>query len=549
MTVDILSKLNTNGSGLNLRELTTTLVAAEIDPLKARQTARSETAELSISALGQVRSQFAALNGAVATLRENPVLAAKSGNAGVGVTITDPGKIANSVTSIEVGQLAKRQVLEFGGFASADALVGAGSLQVEVGVWFEDVNGDPAFALNPASTVNTLNIPEGVTLGMLAETLDALPGVSARVLDKGDGTFSLGVVSEPGAGSGLRFTVAETAAGLAAFDTTTTNATRQIQAAQDAVLLVDGITISRPDNVIDDLIPGATLDITAPEGTATTISFARDIETARLNMQALVEQVNITRKLLNDLSARGAGETTAGALAGDRLIEKLKADLTSLLAAPISGFGASAKRLSDFGVATNRDGSLRLDKLRFETAFASDPAAFDSVFADRLASGTPGVEVTGQLRAGAKGGNLAFVQDIATGQATLNGEAMLGLSLPDGRRQYLLFGGEYAGLTVTVPADVETSELRYGKSFLTSLETMLDAALSGGANSLSEREDQLTSRVTEAADEITALDARATLLERRYLLRFTAMETAIAGLKSTGNYLTNLVAQWNKDSG
>jgi hypothetical protein len=31
-------------------------------------------------------------------------------------------------------------------------------------------------------------------------------------------------------------------------------------------------------------------------------------------------------------------------------------------------------------------------------------------------------------------------------------------------------------------------------------------------------------------------------------MRFTAMETAIAGLKSTGNYLTNLVAQWNKDS-
>ena len=37
------------------------------------------------------------------------------------------------------------------------------------------------------------------------------------------------------------------------------------------------------------------------------------------------------------------------------------------------------------------------------------------------------------------------------------------------------------------------------------------------------------------------------MLEKRYLSRFTAMETAIAGLKSTGNYLTNLVAQWNKD--
>lgn len=549
MTVDILSKLNTNGSGLNLRELTSTLVAAEIEPLKARQTSRSEAAQLSISALGQVRSQFGALNSAVATLRENPVLAAKSGNAGVGVTITDPGKIANSVTSIEVEQLATRQVLEFGGYTSADALVGAGSLQVEVGVWFEDVNGDPAFALNPASTVNTLNIPAGVTLSMLAETLNALPGMAARVLDKGDGTFSLGIVSEPGAGSALRFTVAQTVPGLSAFDTTTTNAARQIQAAQDAVLLVDGIAVSRPSNVIDDLIPGATLDITAPAGTVTTVSFTRDIETAKLNMQALVEQVNNTRKLLTELSARGAGETTAGALAGDRLIEKLKTDLTNLLAAPINGFGASAKRLSDFGVATNRDGSLRLDNLRFEKAFDADPAAFDMVFADRLSASAAGVEVTGTLGASARGGNLAFVHNTTTGEATLNGESMLGLSLPDGRRQYLLFGGDYAGMTVTVPADLEATEVSYGKSFLTSLETMLDAALSGGANSLGEREDQLTSRVTEATDELTALDTRATLLERRYLMRFTAMETAIAGLKSTGNYLTNLVAQWNKDSG
>ncbi|WRH62749.1 MAG: flagellar filament capping protein FliD [Fuscovulum sp.] len=548
MNVDILSSLNTNGSGLNLRELTASLVAAEIEPLKARQTSRSEAAQLSISALGQVRSQFGALNNAVATLRENPVLAAKSGNAGVGVTITDPSKIANSTTSIEVEQLATRQVLEFGGYTSADALVGAGSLQVEVGVWFEDVNGDPAFALNPATTVNTLNIPAGVTLSMLAETLDALPGMAARVLDKGDGTFSLGIVSEPGAGSALRFTVAETVAGLAAFDTTATNATRQIQAAQDAVLLVDGITVSRPSNVIDDLIPGATLDITAPAGTATTVSFTRDIETARLNMQALVEQVNNTRKLLTDLSARGAGETTAGALAGDRLIEKLKADLTGLLAAPISGFGASAKRLSDFGVATNRDGSLRLDNTRFEKAFEADPAGFDMVFSDRLSGSAPGVEVTGTLGAAARGGSLSFIRNATTGEATLNGESMLGLTLPDGRAQYLLFSGDYAGMTVTVPADLEATEVRYGKSFLTSLETMLDAALTRGANSLSEREDQLTSRVTEATDEITALDTRATLLERRYLQRFTAMETAIAGLKSTGNYLTNLVAQWNKDS-
>lgn len=548
MAVDVLTSLNKNGSGLNLRELSTTLATAETASRIKAQNGKVETAQLSISALGQVRSQLNELSAAVTVLRENPVLAAKSGNAGVGVTITDPSKISNTTMSVGVEQLATRQVLEFAGFTTRDALVGAGTMQIEIGAWYEDAGGNPAFAVNPESTVRTLDIPSGVTLEMLAETLDGLPGLSARVLDKGDGTFSLGVVSEPGAGSALRFTVNETVAGLGAFDTTATNETVQIQGAQDAVLSVDGIVVSRPTNTIDDLIPGAVLDITAPAGTETTISFSRDVETARVNMQALVEQLNLARKVLTDLSARGTADTTAGALAGDRLIEKLKTDLASLLSGPISGFGAGSKRLSDFGVATNRDGSLRLDAVRFEAAFTADPAAFDMVFSNRLSASTPGVEVSGTPGLNAKGGGYNFVRDAVTGEATLNGESMLGLSAGDARTQYILFSGEMAGLRVTVPDDLTSTEVRYGKSFLSSLETMLNTALSGGANSLNERESQLNGRVTEATDQITALEARTALIEKRYLSRFTAMETAIAGLKSTGAYLDNLVAQWNKSS-
>ena len=548
MAVDVLTSLNKNGSGLNLRELSTTLATAETASRIEAQNSKVETAQLSISALGQVRSQLNELSAAVTVLRENPVLAAKSGNAGVGVTITDPSKISNTTMSVGVEQLATRQVLEFAGFTTRDALVGAGTMQIEIGAWYEDAGGNPAFAVNPESTVRTLDIPSGVTLEMLAETLDGLPGLSARVLDKGDGTFSLGVVSEPGAGSALRFTVNETVAGLGAFDTTATNETVQIQGAQDAILSVDGIVVSRPTNTIDDLIPGAVLDITAPAGTETTISFSRDIETARVNMQALVEQLNLARKVLTDLSARGTADTTAGALAGDRLVEKLKTDLASLLSGPISGFGAGSKRLSDFGVATNRDGSLRLDAVRFEAAFTADPAAFDMVFSNRLSASTPGVEVSGKPGLNAKGGGYNFIRDAVTGEATLNGESMLGLSAGDARTQYILFSGEMAGLRVTVPDDLTSTEVRYGKSFLSSLETMLNTALSGGANSLNERESQLNGRVTEATDQITALEARTALIEKRYLSRFTAMETAIAGLKSTGAYLDNLVAQWNKSS-
>ena len=548
MAVDILSSLNKNGSGLNLKELSASLAAAEVTPRINTLTSKKDATELSLSAIGQIRSQFTSLTNSVNLLRQNSILSAKSSVSGVAVEITDQSKITDRTMSVGVEQLAKRQVLEFTGFTSADALVGAGTMQVEIGAWFEDDNGDPAFAVNPDTTVQTLTIPEGVTLTMLAETLDALPGMSARVLEKGDGTFSLGVVGEEGAGQGLRFTVAQTVAGLSAFDTTTTNEAQQIQAAQDALLTVDGISVTRSSNTITDLIDGATVTISATTSADGTLTFARDEDTAKLNMEALVEELNATRKLLNDLSAKAVGETEAGALAGDRLVEKLKNEFSKLLSQPIVGFGTSAKRLSDFGVATNRDGTLRLDTTRFEAAFEADAASFDMLFNDRMSSNVPGVTVGGTLGSAAKPGVYNFVRNATTGVATLDETQMLGISLTTGSKKFYLFQGNLSGIQLDVPDDVNQAEVRFGRSFLSSLENLLDNALSSGANSLSERESQLNDRLTETTTQIEELETRQTAVEKRYLSRFTAMETTIATLKSTGTYLDNLVAQWNKSS-
>jgi flagellar hook-associated protein 2 len=290
------------------------------------------------------------------------------------------------------------------------------------------------------------------------------------------------------------------------------------------------------------------LQISAAAGTETTVSFSRDIEAAKLSMEAMIEELNATRKLLDDLSARGVGGAEAGALAGDRLVEKLKSDLTKMLSQPIEGFGSSAKRLLDFGVATNRDGTLRLDVTRFERAFASDPASFDMLFNDRLSSNVEGLTVGGALGPAARPGVYNFVRDAGTGVATLDDTQMLGLSVSPGSRRFVLFQGNLSGIQLDVPDGVDEAEVRYGRSFLSSLESLLDTALSSGANSLSERETQLTERLTDTTTQIEELEARQVTLEQRYLSRFTAMETAIAGLRSTGAYLTNLVAQWNKST-
>ena len=66
--VDILSTLNKNGSGLNLSDLTTSLVAAEIQPRQKAEQKKRDSATLSISTLGQVRAQFQGVQTALAAL-------------------------------------------------------------------------------------------------------------------------------------------------------------------------------------------------------------------------------------------------------------------------------------------------------------------------------------------------------------------------------------------------------------------------------------------------------------------------------------------------
>lgn len=544
---DFLTALNKNGSGLNLRDLATSLVQADIVPKQRAEQGRIDRADTSLSALGRLRAQMQQLSVAMQSVGQTPVLKAASSSSAVSVTVRDASKIANGTRAIGVVQIAQRQVMEFKGHAAADAVIGAGTLTVDTGVWTTDPDsGLPAFAARPGAAAQTVTLTEGATLTDLAAALDALDGVSAAVLDKGDGTFSLGVVSETGAASALRFGVAGATGGLAAFDTQAGTTGAEVAAARDAVLTVDGIAVMRPTNTIDDLVAGVRLDITAPTGTPATISLTRDADTARDNLTFLVEQVNATRSLLADLGARGLNGAEPGALAGDRVVETLKAQLDRLVAAPVAGFGTDGPRLSDFGVETQRDGSLRLNRTRFDAAFARDPARIEMLFTDRIASPQAGVSLSGTPSREAEARTYRFERG-ADGRATLDGSSVFGISMGDGTRKYILPNGGLAGTVLTIPDDLMQADIHLGRSLASALDALAGAANDAGGV-IGKREDVLEASLRDADTKLTALEVKSAALEKRYLSRFAAMEQAITSMKGTGAYLTNLVAQWNKDS-
>lgn len=538
--MDILSSLNTGGSGLNISELTETLTKAEIEPRKSLISQRIDTAELRLSGYERLRGQTETLDEMLSLMRQLSPLAVRSDTSAVRTNVTDAEALDLTSAQISVNRLATSQVLNFAGYASADAEVGAGALTIAVGTWSEDT---PPVFTQGAETANTITFAEGSTLADVAEALNLLDGVSARVINSGDGTFSLGVTSETGTANALRFSVAAGAdPRLAALDFSADPTGVQMQTAGNAELSLNGIPVSRASNTISDLLPGVDLTLTAPTTTPATITATPDTEGSLEVMQGFVDMINATRTLFKDLTARGFGTGTAGDLAGDTLTESLMFGMETVLA---RGFGSADTHLADIGVMTERDGRLSLDATKFTKALTANPALLDPLIRDDLSA--TGAELSGTPTVAPEAGTFRLTRDPATGAASLNGVALVGREQEDGRWLYSVSSGPMRGISLTVEADVDTAEIRFGPSMLSSLQSYLGSALENDS-SLARREDSLRDTIAEETSALDALDTRSEDLRARYLAKFTEMERIITQLNSTGDYLTNLIDSWNSNN-
>lgn len=546
MSSDLLSALNKNGSGLNLRELAQTLTTAETAPRLDVLKSQIQKDNVRLSALAQIRGQFQALNGALTQAAANPILIVSTTTPTMMPRVTDRNLLRPDSVPLQVQSLATRQVLEFGGFASGAAPVDAGTLTLEFGSW--GAGADGGFTADTARAGQSLTIPPGTTLDRLATILSDVPGVTARVLDKGDGTVSLGIVSETGADNALRFaaTPGSGAGGivLSSFDTTASNAERQVQAAADARVLVDGIAVSRSTNVIRDIMPGVEVTLSAT-GTGT-LGIERDEQAARANVGTLVEGLNGVMGLLQSLTSRGIAGGAPGDLAGDRSIETLQQDLRRLIATPLTGFGDRPIHLADLGIATERNGLFRFAPPAFDRAFRDRAGDFDALFGDQLRSMTDGLAVRGRVSPELTSGNLAFSVD-AAGNAQLGGYAMMGLGLGEGRRAFVALAGPVQGLSVLAEPGITQGSVSFGRSLVGSLGALLSRA-EQSTGIIGRRETDLDQSSRTATERMEALEARAAVVEKRYLTRFAAMEQAVTQMKSTGDYIQNLQKMWARDS-
>ncbi len=380
-TSSIVSALG-GGSGIDMAALAQSLATASFAARIDRNSVRAETVERQISAASALRSSLLQLSSSIGERVRTGDLARVPtiGNAAVAAVSRGSGTARTSY-SLEVNHLAEKQILASPSVAAGTVPAGSGSLTFRFGTlaggtFNEDTSRSPA----------TVTIPSGATLADVAGAINAAQiGVEAYLASGTNGT-QLVLKGSEGAANGFTIEASETPGeeGLAALAWTPTagDPARLLATARNAEFKLDGLALTSASNTVSDVAPGLSLTLTGTNpGAPATIRFSDPAAAASTFMNDLVGALN---ELAGELKAQT--DPLSGDLARDSGARALRRALSQLAGNTVMPGAAAGepKTLADLGLATNRDGTFRLDSARLSATLAASPEGAAAMFTTGL---------------------------------------------------------------------------------------------------------------------------------------------------------------------
>lgn len=146
-----------------------------------------------------------------------------------------------------------------------------------------------------------------------------------------------------------------------------------IQSASNAEFSYNGVNISRPSNIIDDVVTGVTLELLGESENNINVSISQNSAMIIDEIKAFVESYNALMPKLEELTRYDEDTKIAGVFNGNSDIRTIKGNLRRAMATTRFDDGKSVS-LASFGLTFNDDGRLLLDesKLRGELSVNAD---------------------------------------------------------------------------------------------------------------------------------------------------------------------------------
>lgn len=356
------------GSGLNTDSIVSQLVSVVRAPQQSLITTNQTLNSSRISGIASAVSSLDTFSSSLTSLLKDTAYSGKPASSDTtiaSVSAMSGGTPSGLPATIEVQQLAQAQVLKSETLASGAAVAGQGTL-----------------TLTTASGAHTITIdPAANTMADLAKAINsANAGVTASVMTDSSGS-RLVLKGANGATNGFTLTKEATDTADAnlerfTFGGASSNGTMtQTQAAQNALVSLDGIQMEYTDNVITDAIPYVRIDLNkaAP---GTTVTLATDQPTSSMTdlLKDFVSAFNTLRSALNDASKVGKTADQSASLVNDSSIRDMKTRLGKLTTTTLSD-DPVYNTLSSIGVSTNLDGTLSLNTDKLAKVLQENPEA------------------------------------------------------------------------------------------------------------------------------------------------------------------------------
>ncbi len=346
------------GSGVDVKSLAQSLVDAEKEPRKALIDNKITRSEAKISGygavsfvLGELKKKFSALD----DLGDFSAMSI-SNNQTSAFTASSDSTAISGTHSLEVLALAKAQRRTSPGFATTSTSLNNGAafnLSLTVGGNTPQTLAIAAEKATPAGVVSAIN--------------SANLGISAQLVNTGHATEPFQIVITGKTGAANAFTISSDIA-----SGTGLNFATSLESAADASLKVNGVSMTRATNTVNDAIPGMTLNIKGLTSGPATLDLNRDTAAIKTKLQELVNAYNDVESVLADAYNKESKVEGYGAsLVGDSLVLKVRSQVRAIFTGTSSTPGTNVKALRDLGIAITREGKMEMDAAKIDTALAT----------------------------------------------------------------------------------------------------------------------------------------------------------------------------------
>ncbi|MCG7867681.1 MAG: hypothetical protein B6D70_06860 [gamma proteobacterium symbiont of Stewartia floridana] len=346
-------------TGSDWNSIINQLLQIESRPLSTLQSREQEIDE-KISDFGLVKSAIDTFNSTVEELTSSSGFAAFTASSTDEAVLTvsaDSSAVASSY-DVVVTQLANRDKIASSAYTDATTSVGTGTLSITV-------DG------------NTMDLVLDGSNNTLTDIRDAInsattnPGVTATILNEASGSRLILTSEESGLANAITINVTD---GDDASNTDANGLSRlfhigvggdglaeQVDTAQDAILTIDGFSITGASNTVTSAISGVTLSLTGAG--SSTINIARDNTEIEDRISGFVDAYNTLIEQIDDLEA--------GSLYNDSSLRRIKQGFVDVINQTVDIAGDTAY-LFEIGITRDRDGVLSVDSSELSTALADD---------------------------------------------------------------------------------------------------------------------------------------------------------------------------------